>query len=222
VFTLHKAACRKVRSQLAEQELLFGPVDRIGLACSFVLQELNEWSLRQPRQRRAFVAPQTRSEIQDPPRHRQIPVDGPSSERFASLGRMLPPRVDVRAERVVVNAVDPYISDKWVQILQRPRIPFNASLPSKLVEVSRRSFSEFPAWPCSVDRGLSDLLDPPREIPCGFLFIACSSAFAKAAESFDAFVDVPLKRTIGPEALLESWNSCSRHSCPSFRKAGRP
>jgi hypothetical protein len=106
---------------------------------------------------------------------------------------MLPPRVDVRPEGVVVNAVEPYISDKRVQILQRPRIPFNASLPSKLVEVSGRSFSEFSAWPCSVDRGLSDLLDPPREIPCGFLFVACSSALAKAAESFDAFVDVPLK-----------------------------
>src|SRR5205823_14013759 len=106
--------------------------------------------------------------------------------------------------------------------LHLPRIPLDASRESKLVDVTGRSFSEFPAWPCSVDRGLSDLLDPPREIPCGFLFVACSSALAKAAESFDAFVDVPLKRAIGPEALLESWISCPRHSCPSFRRAGRP
>src|SRR5438094_758344 len=131
---------------------------------------------------------------------------------------MLLPRVDVCAEGPAVKAVEPYISEKGGQHLQRERITFNACLPRKIVKVSGRSFSEFPAWPCSVDRGLSDLLDPPREIPCGFLFVACSSALAKAAESFDAFVDVPLKRAIGPEALLESWISCSRHSCPSFRR----
>ena len=106
----------------------------------FAAAQLNERSLRQPRQRRPLVAPQTRGEIQDPPGYRQIAVDSPRGKRLASRWRMISTRVDVRFEAVVVNTVEPYIPNKRVQVLQRPCIAFDASLPSKLRQASRRTF----------------------------------------------------------------------------------
>jgi hypothetical protein len=85
-------------------------------------------------------------------------------------------RIDVRLERLVVNAVQPYTANKRVQSLQRSRIAVDASLPIKLGQVPGRGFSEFSSRPVSVDRGLSDVLDFPREVPFHLLPITSSSA----------------------------------------------
>src|SRR4029077_35946 len=64
--------------------------------------------------------------------------------------------------------------------------------------------------------------EPPREIPLGFLFIASSSALAKAAEPLDELVDMPFDRAVGPLPSIETWRSTSRHCRPSIKRAGRP
>src|SRR6185437_5026132 len=108
-----------------------------------------------------------------------------------------------------------------IQVLQRRRIPDDASPAGVVVQVLGGGFSERPLRSDSIDRRGSNLLEPAREIPLCFVIVARSSALANASIPRDALIDLPFEAAVGTDSFVEAWHFSSRHSRPSSR-VGRP
>jgi hypothetical protein len=73
----------QVIGQLAEQQILFRPAERVGYPYVPILQHLDERSPFQPSQTCLFVAPQPFAQSQNTTHQAQVSVDRPDLEPLA-------------------------------------------------------------------------------------------------------------------------------------------
>ena len=119
-----------------------------------------------------------------------------------------------------MHALQPFVSNERIHVLQRKRGPTDTRLVGILRQVLRCGLTKRSLPSYAIHYGFADLSDPLFHVAFGFLFIVSSSALTKASMVFDPFVDVPfLAARLRPS--IESWCSL-RHSSPSFFGAGRP
>lgn len=131
------------------------------------------------------MLPDASREVQYPPNTAELFVDGAGSDPDRAAG------LPVLSQRLVVNPIEPHVTDVRHDAVQRVHGPFDAPQVLIFPRVFDSRLLERPCRSKAVDDRLTNLIQSVREIALRFLEIICAATFRQSYVSFDSLVDPP-------------------------------